>query len=86
MIKLKIVDLPTPLGPNRPRTWPALISKLILSKIFLFPNERDKDSNFIAIFCFLKDLILNFFIIAISIFQFLQHLKDFSYKFLHLLL
>ena len=37
VIKLKIVDLPTPFGPNIPNIWPSFILKLILSKINLSP-------------------------------------------------
>jgi len=38
-IKLKMDDLPAPLGPNKPET-PAGILKLILFKMFLFPKDK----------------------------------------------
>ena len=37
VIRLKIVDLPTPFGPSIPKIWPSLILKFILSKINLLP-------------------------------------------------
>ena len=65
VIKLKIVDLPTPLGPSIPKISPLFISKFIFSKICLFPNDNETLSNFnIGFFC-LKLLFLNFLIIAI---------------------
>ena len=39
--QLKIVDFPTPLGPNIPKISLWLILKLTLSKIFLLPNDKD---------------------------------------------
>ena len=67
MIKLKIVDLPTPFGPSKPKICPWLIAKLTLSKIFLFPKDSDNLSSFIIGFSVLKDLIRNFLIIAINL-------------------
>ena len=65
VIRLKIVDFPTPLGPNIPKICPWLILKLTLSKIFLLPNDNDIFSIEIRELGFLKDLILNFLITPI---------------------
>ena len=66
-MRLKIVDLPTPLGPNIPKISDSFILKFILSKINLLPYDKDIFSNSIIGFFFLKDLILNFFITPILI-------------------
>ena len=50
VIKLKIVDFPTPFGPNIPNICPSLILKLILSKINLLPNDKETLSNSIIEF------------------------------------
>ena len=41
VIKLNIVDLPTPFGPNIPHISPSLTVKVILSKICLLPKDKD---------------------------------------------
>ena len=65
VIRLNIVDFPAPFGPNKHNTSPLLILKFILSRICLFPKEKEiflRETN--GVF-FLKDFIVNFFIIAI---------------------
>jgi len=65
VIRLKIVDLPTPLGPSIPKICPSFILKLILSSMSLFPYDKEIFLNSIMVFELLNDLILNFFTIPI---------------------
>jgi hypothetical protein len=65
VIKLKIVDFPTPFGPNMPKISPLFMVKPMLSNISLLPKESEIFSNLTSGVFFLKDFILNFFIIAI---------------------
>ena len=46
VIKLNIVDLPTPLGPNNPNICPLFNLKFKLSKIIFLPNLREILSSF----------------------------------------
>ena len=50
MIKLKIVDLPTPLGPSIPKICPSFILKLRLSSISLLPYDSETLLNSIIEF------------------------------------
>ena len=58
VIKLKMVDLPTPFGPSIPKICPSFILKFMLSRISLLPYASETFSNSIIVFIFLKVLIL----------------------------
>ena len=72
VIRLKIVDLPTPFGPSIPKIWPSFILKLILSSDFrhkiknlngpLFAASPSEEIyNEIIKFNFSEKLIKNFY-------------------------
>ena len=45
VIKLKIVDFPTPFGPNKPKIWPLFSFKFKLSSIIFLPNFNEIFKN-----------------------------------------
>mgnify|MGYP005993132195 CR=1 FL=1 len=65
---LNIVDLPTPLGPSRPKICPWFNSKLIFSRMTLFLNDKEIFFNLIIGLLSLNSFIRNFFIKAINLY------------------